>query len=306
MAQQKPNITLSPLTLGTWVFGGTSWSGGDVQSAIHVTHAAIDAGIKYIDTAPIYSHGESERIIGRALKGKRDQVHIATKCGLKRATDGKTIIHDLSRSEILNQVEGSLRRLKTDRIDLYQCHAPDPDTNPEETMTTLLHLQKQGKIKAIGVSNFNPHQMEAFLKYGDIATSQDQYSLLDRDIEGELLSFTHNRNIRTLAYGSLAGGILTGKYTYQPSFGSADCRTFFYKHYSNKDTFTKAQRIIERLKVFGRPLNELAINWVRQQEGVSSVIVGCRDVKQLKSNLASLSWELSASELTEIKIIISE
>lgn len=299
------NNEFSSLTLGTWVFGGTSWGGADDLESLRVIDAAIEHGVAYIDTAPIYSHGDSERLIGKALQGKRGRIKIATKCGLKRAADGKTIVHDLSRSQILNEIEGSLRRLKTDYIDLYQCHAPDPEMDPGEVMGILLDLQKQGKIRYIGVSNFNPEQIKSFLDHGQILSCQDQYSLLDRAIESELLPFVIEQNISVLAYGPLSGGILTGKYKTTPHFGNADCRSFFYDHYQG-EAFDKAQVIVDKLSALNHPLNELALNWVRQQVGVKSVIVGCRTVEQLEQNLKSLSWDLTSEELQSIQSIIDQ
>ncbi len=305
MSLSISDLNFSSITLGTWVFGGTSWGGADDTECVRVIHAAIDQGVSCIDTAPIYSHGESERIIGKALAGKRDKIVLATKCGLIRNPDGPGVVHNLNRSEILNQVEGSLRRLKTDYIDLYQCHAPDPDMNSEEVMQTLNQLKDEGKIRAIGVSNFSPKQVEECLRYADVITCQDQYSLLDRRVEEGITDLVRQKNMGILAYGPLAGGVLTGKYKDEPDFGGADCRTFFYQYYKG-DAFQKVRQILDELEGLGHPLCELAINWVRQQKGVASVIVGCRTVEQLEKNLVALRWELSTQELEKIDEIINK
>ena len=291
------NIEISELTLGTWVFGGTSWGGGTSEEGCkRVVHRAIDCGIRCIDTAPIYSHGESERIIGKALVGHRHKVVLATKCGLIRNPHGTGVIHSLNQSTILDQLEGSLRRLKTDTIDLYQCHAPDPNMDINEVMMCLLKLKKQGKIRVIGVSNFTKGDVDACLKIGDIAICQDEYSFVKRDIEKDLLPFVKEKGIGVLAYGVLSGGLLTGKYQERPDFGRADCRNFFYQSFQ-KGCFAKVKDFLNELEQFKHPLNTLALNWVRQQEGISSVIVGCRNEEQLNNNVRSLECPLSKKEL---------
>ncbi|MFT7538712.1 MAG: methylglyoxal reductase [Lysobacterales bacterium] len=293
------DIKISPLILGTWVFGGDSWSGADDEECMRAISSAIDLGINCIDTAPVYSWGDSERIVGKALKGKRDKVVIATKCGLRKGRGDEPIDHDLSPSQILNEIEGSLRRLKTDYIDLYQCHSPDEKVACEDVMATLLKLKDQGKIRAIGVSNYSAKQVGECLESAPIVTCQDQYSLLDRKIEEELIPFTKEKGVGVLAYGVLAGGILTGKYAKPRTFPGNDARNFFY-HYYQGDAFDRVVALIERLQVLGRPLSELSINWARQQPGIAGVIVGCRNVEQVERNVKAVSWDLDSNELKRI------
>jgi methylglyoxal reductase len=296
-------INISPISLGTWVFGGSSWGGSNDQDAIDAVHAAIDCGINCIDTAPVYSNGDSERLVGKALVGKRDKVFLATKCGIK--LKNHQVQHNLSRSVILDEVEGSLRRLKTEYIDLYQCHWPDDATSFEETFETLKTLQAQGKIRHIGVSNYGVNQIKEASKIVKIETSQDQYSLLDKNIEKELMPHVLENDMGVLAYGPLAGGILTGKYKQPPEFKDADARTFFYKYYKGQ-AFEKTSIFLDQLRQFNKPLNQLAINWVRQQKGVLSVLVGCRNRAQVEENIKALQWNLSDEEMDKINNKASE
>ena len=295
------NLNVSCLTLGTWVFAGDSWSGSDEKDCIGAVHAALDHGISLIDTAPIYGQGISEEIVGRSLYGKRDKVLIATKCGL--IGKGKNIEVDLSRPSLLREIDGSLKRLKMDFIDIYQCHWPDPKTPIEETMETLNQIKGQGKIRHIGVSNFSPEMIKEACRFAPIVTIQDQYSLLTRSIEAEILPLCRSKNIGLLAYGPLAGGILTGKYTQPRSFPKADARSFFYKFYQGPP-FEQVTSLLSQLTKFQRPLNQLALNWVSQQSGTTSVIVGCRNAQQVIDNAKAMEWTLTEDELAEIKKVM--
>lgn len=299
----KTGLEVTPLTLGTWVFGGAMWSGAKEDECIAAVKAAIDAGINCIDTAPIYSEGVSEEIIGKAIKGRREKVILATKCGLK-PMGGTQIDVCLEPSFIMEEIENSLRRLQTEYIDLYQCHWPDDHVGLEDTFAALSKLKKDGKIKYIGVSNYGKDRIEHALQYAEIVSSQDQYSLLSREVESELLPYLREESIAFLAYGPLAGGILTGKYDKPPKFKKNDARTFFYKFYEG-DPFKRVQRILDGLKTIGKPVHEIALNWVRQQPGVTTVLVGCRTPAQVQANVKALQWELSAEQLKMINGLLS-
>lgn len=297
------DIEISPITLGTWVFGGSNWSGAKEDDCIAVVGAAIDAGINCIDTAPIYSVGISEEIVGKAIKGKREKLVIATKCGL--LSDGKGGFGiNLTPESIREEIELSLKRLGCDYIDIYQCHWPDKNVAIEKTMETLVQLKEEGKIKCIGVSNHTVDLFKRALTVTEITTSQDQYSLLDRGIEQALLPCLKENNIGLLAYGPLAGGILTGKYSQPKKFGKSDARSFFYKFYEGK-SFEQTQLLLEQLKEIGKPLNQIAINWIRQQEGVASVIVGARHAQQMQDNAKALEWSLTEDQLNTIDEILN-
>lgn len=296
-------LPISAITLGTWVFGGKFWGGVNERECIDAVLFAVENDINCIDTAPIYGSGKSEIIVGKALqklKAKRDRLIIATKCGL--TIKGPKILHDLSPESVQRELELSLKRLQTDYIDLYQCHWPDENIPIEKTLETLQKFQREGKIRHIGLSNYSVDLFQKACRQTSIATSQNQYSLLDRLVEKDLLPFLKENFIGLLAYGPLAGGILTGKYKKAPHFQSKDVRQFFYKYYEG-EAFKNTERLVSRLKEFERPLNQLAINWVRQRPGVQSVIVGCRNPRQVEQNVQALKWDLSKEELEKIETI---
>jgi len=189
---------VSRIALGTWAIGGWLWGGTEEKESIKTIHAALDKGINIIDTAPAYGSGLSEEIVGKAVEqyGSRDKIAIATKAGLEF---GIGVKRNSSRARILKEVEDSLKRLKTDYIDLYQIHWPDYNVPFEETAETLANLLKQGKISAIGVSNFLPEQMKEFKKFAPLKTNQPPYNLFERGIEKDVLPYSKENNIKTLA-----------------------------------------------------------------------------------------------------------
>ena len=288
---------VSVLGLGTWVFGGENWGGADDAQCLKVVHEALALGINFIDTAPFYTDGLSERLIGQALRGQREKAFLATKCGLVRKV--KIPMIDLSPASVLREIDLSLTRLQCDFIDLYQCHWPDKLTSVEKTMETLMKLQDQKKIRYIGVSNFDLALLKRAVAVAPVKTLQMPYSLLDRSIEKELLPFCREKGIGIIAYGPMGGGILTGKYKEPPKFGKFDARSMFYKYYAG-DKFSRVNNAVEQLKEFGRPLNQLALNWVRRQPGVMTALAGSRTPEQLQSNAAATDWDLSPSEEEQV------
>ncbi|MBF0122596.1 MAG: aldo/keto reductase [Candidatus Omnitrophica bacterium] len=291
---------VSVVGLGTWVFGGENWGGADDALCIKVVEEALALGMNFIDTAPFYTDGLSERLIGQALRGKREKAFIATKCGLVRKV--KIPMVDLSPSSIMKEVDLSLERLQCDMIDLYQCHWPDKATPVEKTMETLMKLQDLKKIRYIGVSNFDLTLLKRAVLVAPVKTLQMSYSLLDRSIEKELLPFCREKGIGIISYGPMGGGILTGKYKEPPKFGKFDARSMFYKYYSG-DKFSVVKNAVEALREMGHPLNQLALNWVRQQPGVITALAGSRTPEQVQSNAASADWDLSPSEMEQISKI---
>src|SRR6202050_1334243 len=204
-------IRASRIALGTWAIGGWMWGGSDEREAIKTIHAALDRGINLIDTAPVYGFGRSEEIVGKALAmdGRRKRALIATKTGLDWK-DGKPF-RNARKARIVEEVEDSLRRLQTDVIDLYQVHWPDPNTAIEETAEAMAALYRAGKIRAIGVSNFSPEQMDAFRAVAPLHTAQPPYNLFERGIEKAVLPYCRDNGITTLVYGSLSRGLLSGR-----------------------------------------------------------------------------------------------
>lgn len=297
----KSELNVSVVGLGTWVIGGQSWGkSGDAQ-AVAAIHKAVDSGINLIDTAPAYGDGHSERLVARAVKGRRHQVIIATKCGIKLKESG--LVNDLKPESIRKELEASLKRLGTDVIDLYQCHWPDPSTPIEETIGEMAKMKTEGKIRAIGVSNFDAALLEKAQRVAPIASNQVPYSMLNREIEKELVPFCQEQNIGILAYGPLGGGILSGKYKEKPKFSQNDARAFFYNFYE-EPLWSKAQALLKKLKKtaqrHGRPTTQLSINWVRQQPGITSALVGARNPRQAEANAAAGDWQLSPEDLTTI------
>src|SRR3984885_10431033 len=208
---QIPNTQLkvSRVALGTWAMGGWMWGGTDQREAIATIHAALNQGINLIDTAPVYGFGASEEIVGAALDGVRSQTVIATKTGLEWR-DGK-IYRNATRARIMQEIDDSLGRLRTDYIDIYQVHWPDPLVPVEETAEAMRSLYEQGKIRAIGVSNFSVAQMERFRRVAPLHVLQSPYNLFERAIETEILPYCRDNQIVTLGYGALCRGLLSGR-----------------------------------------------------------------------------------------------
>jgi aryl-alcohol dehydrogenase-like predicted oxidoreductase len=295
------DLTVSSIGLGTWVFGGDHWGPTVIDKSIAAIRAAIDAGVNLIDTAPAYGIGRAEEIVGKAIKGRRESVIIATKCGVQR--EGKKFSYSLAPAVVREEIEASLRRLGLDRIDLYQCHWPDPKTPIEETMSELLKIKDEGKIRYIGVSNFDITLLERALAVAPVVSLQPHYSLLERKIEQSILPFCMENQIGIISYGTLGSGILTGKYPEPPCFSKGDCRNFFYMFYK-EPYWSRTQLLLEEMKNISSarnaPLSQVAINWARQQEGVTSTLVGARTAEQAIMNAGAGAWTLSKEELASI------
>jgi aryl-alcohol dehydrogenase-like predicted oxidoreductase len=293
----------SVVSLGTWVFGGDCWGEAHDEQSIKTVRAAVDSGVNLIDTAPIYGGGRSERVIGKALKSlKRDDFIIATKCGLEKA--GNSIRPNLTPSFIREEIENSLKRLNVETIDLYQCHWPDPGTAYEKSFSELNKLVEEGKIRYIGVSNFTVEQIKKAAEFSNIISNQLQYSMFDRTIESDMIPYCEGNGISILSYGSLGGGILTGKYTEPPQLPKGDVREFFYRFY--KEPFWSRGRefvsVLENIaEGHNTPVSNVAINWVLNCEQVSSCITGCRNSAQLEKNISAAGWELNPHEITLIQ-----
>jgi aryl-alcohol dehydrogenase-like predicted oxidoreductase len=294
----KTDLEVSVICLGTWVFGGHCWGDVDDKVSERVVAESIDKGINFIDTAPIYGNGRSEEVIGRAIKGKRDGLVIATKCGLKIKGRGLTV--DLSAEFIRKETENSLKRLGIETIDLYQCHWPSDTTPYKETFGELNKMLKEGKIKHIGISNFDKKQTKKAMEYAPIATNQVQYSLLDRRIEIDLEPFCEEEGISILPYGALGGGILTGKYKEPPKIAEDDVKDFFYKFYKEPE-WSKAKALVAVLEDIAArravPVSQVAVNWVLSHASVQSCIAGCRTPEQADLNVGAAGWKLSEEEL---------
>jgi len=297
----KTDLRVSIVALGTWPMGGTTYGHVDDSESIATIQAALDAGINLIDTAPAYGDGRAETVVGKAIKGRRDQVIIATKVGVVRKPGGKW--RDLSPASIRQQIEGSLQRLNVDTIDLYQIHWPDPDTPLDDSVNELVKLQNEGKFRYLGVSNFDTKLMEQVRSITDLASLQPHYSLLNREVEEEILPYCVKHNIGILAYGSLGSGILAGKYQDKPVFQPGDTRYHFYRFF-HEPMWSRAMELVDVLREIavsrGKPVSHIAINWLTQQEGVTCALVGARRPSQIQENAGAGEWTLSDAEIQRV------
>ncbi len=314
------NIEASAVGLGTWAIGGWMWGGTDEKESIAAIHAAIDAGINLVDTAPAYGFGLSEEIVGRAIAGRRDKVVLATKCGMVwhckkgnlffnsdkgNITKGKgqyQVHRYLGRESIRYEVEQSLRRLKVDCIDLYQTHWQDPTTPIAETMAELMRLKEEGKIRAIGVSNATPEEMGQYCAAGRLDSDQEKYSMLDRGADKKNLPFTRKSGIAFLAYSPLAQGLLTGAIGPDRVFDKDDQR-FSGARFSVENR----KRVAALLDTFrpiasghGITLAQLAIAWTIQQPGCTHALIGARNARQAVENAAAGSVDIGDRDLAVI------
>jgi methylglyoxal reductase len=301
-------IETSVVGLGAWAIGGWMWGGTDEQKSLEAIQASLDAGINFIDTAPAYGMGLSETIVGKAIAGRRDKVVIATKCGIvwhaEKGTafltqKGKTIRRYLGPGSIRYEIEQSLKRLNTDYIDLYQTHWQDETTPIEETMATLLDLKREGKIRAIGVSNATVEQIEAYRRLGPVDSGQERYSMLDRQLEEEYLPYARKNNIAVLAYSPLANGLLTGKIGPERQFPPDDLRhnNPRFSVESRREVLAMLEKMRPIAENHGLTLAQLVIAWTVEQPGLTHALVGARDAKQAQENAAAGNAVLSAEEL---------
>ncbi len=306
----KSDLNVSTIGYGAWgIGGGPFWKTEGEENSIRSIKKAIDLGINFYDTAPVYGFGYSEELLGKALQSKRKDVIIATKCGMVWQEEKlKSIEKRATRGSIIKEIDLSLKRLRTDYIDLYQVHWPDENTPIEETMNALLQVQEEGKIRYIGVSNYSVDQMKESLKYGQIVSLQPMYSMLERDIEQDRLPYCIDNNIGIICYSPLASGVLTGKYDENTRFkdwrGQGILGNFtgevFVSH------IKKVKQITKIAQKYDKTLAQLAINWLLHQQGVTTAIVGVKTPDQVEQNMGAVGWEISNSDLEEISDILEE
>jgi len=313
-------LQVSSVILGAWSYGGWYWGGAEDQESIRTIHTAVDAGITSIDTAPVYGFGRSEKVVGRGIKGLRDRVQILTKVGLRWDTEEGEHFFDTSDSEgrswritrnlrpdsVRFEVENSLRRLDVEHLDVVQCHWPDPSTPIPDTMGALAELVAEGKVGAIGVSNFSPEQMaEASASLGDVplASNQPRYSLLYRQIERDVLPYARDNNVGIVVYSPMAMGILTGRVTMDRRFPKGDGRAddpLYHPENRAKvlHALTQIQPIADTHDI---SLANLAVAWVLHQSGVTSALVGARTPVQAQENAKAIAVRLTDDEVASIR-----
>jgi aryl-alcohol dehydrogenase-like predicted oxidoreductase len=303
------SIRASRVALGTWAMGGWMWGGSNENDAIGAIHTALDRGINLIDTAPVYGFGRSEEIVGKALAvgGRRKRALIATKVGLDWK-DNKPF-RNASKARIIEEAENSLRRLQTDVIDLYQVHWPDPHTPIAEVADAIGELYRAGKIRAIGVSNFSPAQMDEFRKVAPLHAAQPPYNLFERAIEADVLPYCRNHELALLAYGSLCRGLLSGSMTGSSRFTGDDLRKNDPKFQPPR--FEQYLAAVERLdrfaqQRFNRRVIHLAVRWVLDRGDLNIALWGARRADQLAPIAGVVGWRIDSSAMTEIDQILRE
>lgn len=301
----KTGLKVSKLCLGTWGIGGAGWDSYSDESRMDAIKAALECGINFIDTAPAYNAGKAECYVGETLSKlkKRREVVISTKCGNK-FVDGK-YLRCGSKESILKQCDESLKNLKTDYIDIYLVHWPDPDVELEETIDAVSTLKKEGKILHAGVSNFSKEQIEEAQKYCKIEAFQPQYSLADRKDE-KLIRWAHEQGLGIMTYGTLGGGILTGNYRKLRTFEQTDSRNRFYPYFK-EPLFSKAMELLTIMDQIAEERNvslaQIAEKWVIQKRFVSSCIIGAQSRARVEENCRNLQWELTDNEIRRLEFV---
>lgn len=288
---------VSAVGLGGWPFGGGyDWGPVDASQAEKAVLTALDAGISLIDTAPIY--GESEAFLGRILKGRRSQVVLATKCGL--AKNGSWTDHDLRPQTIRRQLDESLSRLHTDYIDLYQIHYPDPKAPLEDALVELACQKQAGKIRHIGLCNVTAEEISRAARVTEIASVQNEYSLFHPQKGKDVFGACRETGASFISYGTLCGGILSGKYKTAPNLRRADARNYFYKCY-RADAFLRAQETSTRVKKLAANLQvfpaAVAVAWALSNQTVSCALTGARTAEQILQNAAGADVTLTPQDL---------
>ncbi len=298
-------LKVSRVALGTWAMGGWMWGGTDQRESVATIHAALNQGINLIDTAPVYGFGVSEEIVGAALAGMRNQAVIATKTGLEWR-DGK-VYRNATRARIMQEVEESLRRLRTDYIDIHQVHWPDPLVPVEETAEAMRLLYEQGKIRAIGVSNFSVAEMQRFRQVAPLHVLQSPYNLFERAIDAEILPYCLANDIVTLGYGALCRGLLSGRMRPDSTFAGDDLRRLDPKFQPPRFAqYLDAVRQLDELaqRRFNRRIIHLAVRWMLDQN-ISVALWGGRHPNQLEAALGVAGWSLDAPTRGLIERIVN-
>jgi aryl-alcohol dehydrogenase-like predicted oxidoreductase len=311
----QTDIKIPVVTFGGWAIGGWFWGGTDEELAIKAVQRAIDLGMNCIDTAPVYGFGLGEEIVGKAIKGKRNEVVIATKCGLRWDKEEGEFFFDtyfngrryyvyknLRKNSIIEECERSLKRLGVDYIDIYQIHWPDKTTPIDESLEALVKLQEQGKIRTFGVSNFDVNLMKETIKYVRVESDQVKYNLLERTIEKDLVPFCIENKISILAYSPLEQGLLTGKMTMDTEFKSGDLRKkqFWFQPENREKVLDALEKIKPIAKERNVTLAQLVINWTFSQPGITTAIVGARSPQQVEENAGAVEFKLTEEEIKKI------
>lgn len=309
------DLFLTTIGFGAWAIGGGNWEWGwgpqEDRDSINTIQRALDLGINWIDTAAAYGLGHSEEIVGQAIRGRRDPVFVATKCGLAwdDPRSGR-VINRLKAASVRSECENSLRRLGVERIDLYQIHWPNPEVDIEEGWTEIARLVEEGKVRYAGVSNFNIDQIKRIQAIHPVASLQPEYSLLERGVEDELLRYCFENKIGVVAYSPMASGLLTGKYTREKveALPPEDWRRS-RNGYFQEPELSRNLGLVERLRKIadrsGHSVGQLAVAWVLRRPEVTAAIVGARRPNQIDEIAPAGNWVLTQREIGEIDELLA-
>ncbi|WP_297798299.1 aldo/keto reductase [uncultured Eudoraea sp.] len=306
------NLDLTTIGLGTWAMGGGDWKFGwgpqDDSNSIKAIHKAMDQGINWIDTAAIYGHGHAEEVVGRAIKGIRNELIIATKCGRVWVGNSREIGKSLRSDSIRREVDASLKRLAIDVIDLYQIHWPEPDEEIEEGWGTVADLIKEGKIRYGGVSNFSLEQLKRAQAIHPITSLQPPYSMFRREIEEEIMAYCGTNQIGIIAYSPMQAGLLTGKFTRERAMALPDSdwrsrHPFFMEPQLsiNLEVIEQLTKIADEKKI---SLAQLSLAWVLRNKEMTSAIVGARNPEQIQETAKASELTLSRAQIEAIEKIL--
>jgi aryl-alcohol dehydrogenase-like predicted oxidoreductase len=304
-------MQLTPIGFGAWAIGGGGWQFGwghqEDQDSIAAIHRSLDAGVNWIDTAAVYGLGHSEEIVAKALKSSSHKPYVFTKSSMTWGEDRKIV---QTMKKIREEVEASLRRLQVEVIDLYQIHWPVPDDEVEEGWTTMAELQREGKVRWIGVSNFNVGQLERALKIAPITSLQPPYSAINRTVEAEILPFCHKHGIGVINYSPMQSGLLTGAMTKERVAAMPDDDFRKKAKNFNEPLLSRNLELAELLRSIGKRHNVepgvVAIAWTLHNPAITAAIVGGRNAKQVEGVLPAATFRLSEDEFAEIGQVLAE
>jgi len=295
----KTGTKVSAVGFGCWAMWASGWGDVDDSESISAARRALDLGINFFDTAPGYGFNHSEKVLAKALEGKRKEAFLATKCGIDWEEKTGKIWKNSSPAYIRKDCERSLQTLNTDRIDLLQVHWPDEKVPISDTMGELAKLQKEGKIKYIGVSNYSVAQMKECRKYIELVSLQPPFSMLNRGVEQEILPFCLEQKISALAYSPIQQGLLTGKYTRDAVFPENDMRLHnpMFKGVIFEKIIAAVEEFKKMAKGYGRTMTQFAINWVLCNPALTVAIVGAKKPAQVEENAGGAGWKISDEDL---------
>jgi aryl-alcohol dehydrogenase-like predicted oxidoreductase len=301
-------LEITRVGFGAWALGGGDWEHGwgpqDDEESIAAIHHALEQGINWIDTAAAYGFGHSEQVVGRALQGMSDRPYVFTKCSLLEGP-GRRVVHSLKRDSVLREVGDSLARLRAEAIDLYQIHWPIPDADIEEGWAALADLKAEGLVRHIGVSNFDVEQLRRIEQIAPVETLQPQYSLIEREIERQILPYARERGIGVIAYSPMGSGMLTGAMTRERAAGLPQSDWRKHDPRFNEPQLSRNLELVERLRAvadrYDTTPGAVAVAWTLHSPAVDGAIVGFRRPDQVAPILTAASLELTERDIDEIE-----